>query len=58
MGAPLARLEAKIAIGTLLRRLPRPRLLDDQPPTRRMAAFMLNLRTFESLPIAFGPDEA
>jgi cytochrome P450 len=58
MGAPLARLEAKIAIGTLLRRLPRLHLLNDRPPARRVAAFMLNLRTFQSLPIAFGPDQA
>ena len=30
-GAPLARLEAQIAIGTLLRRLPKLRLVPDQP---------------------------
>ena len=33
-GAPLARLEAQIALGELARRLTNPRLVDDPPPYR------------------------
>jgi cytochrome P450 len=34
-GAPLARIEAQIALTELIRRLERPRLLEDPPPYRR-----------------------
>jgi cytochrome P450 len=34
-GAPLARLEAQIALAELIRRLDRPRLVQDPPPYRR-----------------------
>ncbi|MFJ5136117.1 cytochrome P450 [Streptomyces sp. NPDC088707] len=36
-GAPLARLEAQLALAELARRLENPRLLDDPPPYRRNA---------------------
>ncbi|MEV4937249.1 cytochrome P450 [Streptomyces zaomyceticus] len=36
-GAPLARLEAQLALSELARRLENPRLLDDPPPYRRNA---------------------
>ena len=38
VGAPLARLEAQIALGTLARRLVNPRLVADPPPYRDNAA--------------------
>jgi cytochrome P450 len=38
VGAPLARLEAQIAFGTLARRLVDPRLVADPPPYRENAA--------------------
>jgi cytochrome P450 len=38
VGAPLARLEAQIALGILARRLVEPRLLEDPPPYRDNAA--------------------
>ena len=38
VGAPLARLEAQIALGTLARRLVTPRLVADPPPYRDNAA--------------------
>ncbi len=52
LGAPLARLEAQIAIVTLLRRLPnlRLKLRPDRLPWRRG----LLLRGIESLPVSFG----
>ncbi len=52
LGAPLARLEGKIAINTLLRRIPDMRLTaaPDAPRWRRG----LLLRGLESLPVAFG----
>ena len=34
-GAPLARIEAQIALTELIRRLDRPRLVQDPPPYRR-----------------------
>jgi cytochrome P450 len=34
LGAPVARLEIEIAVGTLVRRFPRLQLLDDDPPMR------------------------
>ncbi|MFG2225105.1 cytochrome P450 [Streptomyces sp. NPDC048644] len=48
-GAPLARLEAQIALTELVRRLDNPRLIDDPPPYRRNAV----LRGPRHLPIAF-----
>jgi cytochrome P450 len=53
LGAPLARLEAQIAIRTLFARLVGMRLVAERPPVRRVAAFMLNLRTFDELPLRF-----
>ncbi len=57
-GAALARLQARATIGRLLERLPCLRIVPDRPPVRRVAAFMLNLRGFESFPVAFDPPEA
>ncbi|MCB5906146.1 cytochrome P450 [Streptomyces pinistramenti] len=48
-GAPLARLEAQIALTELVRRLDNPRLVEDPPPYRRNAV----LRGPRHLPIAF-----
>ncbi|HEY4001093.1 MAG TPA: cytochrome P450 [Candidatus Xenobia bacterium] len=48
-GAPLARLEGRIALGELARRLQEPRLLEDPPPYRKNPA----LRGPSSLPIAY-----
>jgi cytochrome P450 len=55
MGAPLARLEAQIAINTLLRRFPdlRMTVAPDQLRWRRG----LLLRGLKSLPLAFGKPE-
>ncbi|MFJ9736736.1 cytochrome P450 [Streptomyces sp. NPDC101166] len=47
-GAPLARLEAQLALSELARRLVNPRLLEDPPPYRRNAV----LRGPRHLPIA------
>ncbi|MEE1754598.1 cytochrome P450 [Streptomyces sp. SP18CS02] len=47
-GAPLARLEAQVALGELARRLVNPRLLEDPPPYRQNAV----LRGPRHLPIA------
>ncbi|WP_406084014.1 cytochrome P450 [Streptomyces virginiae] len=47
-GAPLARLEAQLALSELARRLENPRLLEDPPPYRRNAV----LRGPRHLPIA------
>jgi cytochrome P450 len=52
VGAPLARLEAQIAIGTLLRRLPELRLLHERPSWRH--TFLL--RGLTSLPVTFSVD--
>ena len=49
VGAPLARLEAQVALGEIARRLVRPRLLQDPPPYRDNAA----LRGPRHLPLAF-----
>lgn len=49
IGAPLARLEAQIAFETMLRRLPKARLVDDQLVYNKN----FNLRGLRSLPIAF-----
>lgn len=48
-GAPLARLEAQLALAELARRLDNPRLLEDPPPYRRNAV----LRGPRHLPIGF-----
>jgi cytochrome P450 len=53
VGAPLARLQARIVVRTVFARLPGLRLVIEQAPARRVAAFMLNLRTFGSLPVTF-----
>jgi cytochrome P450 len=52
LGAPLARMEAQIAISTLLRRMPRLRLA--MPAERVRCKRGLVLRGLESLPVAFG----
>jgi cytochrome P450 len=52
LGAPLARVEAQIAISTLLRRMPRLRL--EMPAERVRWKRGLVLRGLESLPVAFG----
>ncbi|MGH8906684.1 MAG: cytochrome P450 [Egibacteraceae bacterium] len=49
VGAPLARLEGEIAIGALVRRLPRLRLDTDLPEWRPSPA----LRGLEALPVAY-----
>jgi cytochrome P450 len=49
MGAPLARLEAQIALTALVRRLVNPRLSEDPPPYRPNAV----LRGPFHLPVAF-----
>jgi pimeloyl-[acyl-carrier protein] synthase len=49
LGAPLARLEAQVAINTLLRRLPGLRLATDTPAWRQTAV----LRGLEALPVRF-----
>jgi cytochrome P450 len=53
LGAPLARLEARVALRTLLTRLPNLQLSAGRSSQRRLAFAMLNLRTFGSLPVAF-----
>jgi len=53
LGAPLARLEGQIAIGTLLRRLPELRLA--VPPGALRWRGGLVLRGLQKLPVAFGP---
>ncbi|MEZ4860894.1 MAG: cytochrome P450 [Caldilineaceae bacterium] len=49
LGAPLARLEGQIAIGTLLRRMPKLELLLETPPHRDNYVF----RSLETLPVRF-----
>jgi cytochrome P450 len=49
LGAPLARIEAQIALGTLLRRLPRVELATDTPRWRESST----LRGLKALPIRF-----
>ena len=51
LGAPLARLEGRIAIEVLLERYPGLRLLSDRPAFRRS----IILRGLEALPVAAGP---
>jgi cytochrome P450 len=49
VGAPLARIEAQIALSTLARRLVNPRLVADPPPYRENAS----LRGPEHLSVSF-----
>lgn len=49
LGAPLARVEGQIAIDTLVRRLPRLALADDEPEHRQS----LTLRGLKALPVTF-----
>lgn len=49
LGAPLARLEAQVAIATMLRRLPELRLIDDEPPRKQT----VTLRGLTALPVAW-----
>jgi cytochrome P450 len=51
LGAPLARLEAQVAIGTLLRRFPALTLAAERPTWRPSST----LRGLEVLPVALGP---
>ena len=52
IGAPVARLEARIALGQLLARTTSIALVPDRPPTRRPSIF---IRRHASLPIAVTP---
>jgi pimeloyl-[acyl-carrier protein] synthase len=49
LGAPLARIEGQIAIGTLLRRMPALKLVSDTPEWRETSA----LRGLKTLPVTF-----
>jgi cytochrome P450 len=49
LGAPLARVEGQIAIDTLVRRLPRLALVNDEPEHRQS----LTLRGLKALPVSF-----
>jgi len=49
LGAPLARIEAQIALGTLLRRLPQLELATDTPQWRESST----LRGLKELPVSF-----
>jgi cytochrome P450 len=49
LGAPLARLEGQVALGTLVRRLPRLALATDRPEYRQS----LTLRGLKALPVSF-----
>jgi cytochrome P450 len=49
LGAPLARVEGQIAIDTLVRRLPRLALVDEEPEYRQS----LTLRGLKALPVTF-----
>jgi cytochrome P450 len=50
LGAPLARLEAQVAIGTLLRRFPALALAEERPSWRPSST----LRGLDALPVALG----
>jgi cytochrome P450 len=50
IGAPLARLEAEVVLRTIVERLPRIRLLDDEPA---WALGKPTVRILERLPVAF-----
>lgn len=56
LGAPLARLEGEIAIGTLLRRFPDVHLADCAEPELRWPGTSLFLRGVAALPVAFTPE--
>ena len=49
LGAPLARIEGQVAIGTLLRRIPALKLLSDTPEWRESSV----LRGLKTLPVMF-----
>jgi cytochrome P450 len=49
LGAPLARIEGQVAIGTLLRRMPALKLVSDTPEWRESSV----LRGLKTLPVAF-----
>jgi cytochrome P450 len=49
LGAPLARIEGQVAIGTLLRRLPALKLVSDKPEWRESSV----LRGLKTLPVTF-----
>jgi cytochrome P450 len=51
MGAPLARLEARVVLRRLLERYPQLSLDPERPPRRRLGGRLLNLRGFAALPI-------
>ena len=55
LGAPIARLEARVALRAVLDRCPELSLVAASPPRRRPGGSMLNLRSFESLPICWRP---
>jgi cytochrome P450 len=55
LGSALARAELKVAIETVLRRLPGLRLDPDQPPTRSTA---LTVNGFTNLPVVWDPAQA
>jgi cholest-4-en-3-one 26-monooxygenase len=52
LGAPLARLEIKVAFERLLERLPDLHLVEDSEPDHRPASFVSG---YESMPVAFTP---
>jgi len=49
LGAPLARIEGQVAIGTLLRRMPALKLVSDKPEWRESSV----LRGLKTLPVTF-----
>ena len=49
LGAPLARIEAQMALGTLLRRMPRLALATEKPQWRESST----LRGLKALPLTF-----
>jgi len=49
LGAPLARIEGQVAIGTLLRRIPALKLVSDTPEWRESSV----LRGLKTLPVTF-----
>jgi cytochrome P450 len=55
LGAPIARLEVRVALTAMLDRCPELSLVAPRPPRRRPSGSMLNLRSFVSLPISWRP---